>query len=250
MTRAKIITIAGVDQPDFLIVRKTPLQVGAPIEAILEETPGHPGAFLIGENIKARPLPFEVAILADNDEDLKAKADQLFDWAYNEKAQPLSYTDQPGKTFYAKLEGSGEFDKLAAYGEGTLTFICPDPYKYDTETTANDSLAAGVAKDITITNDGRAATPATITATFTGAGDNFTVTGPDGKQIKVIRTFSAGQILEIETGKLKITLNGQTIMPSLAIASRKILLQKGDNVINFNSGAAANIEIQYRKRGL
>src|SRR5699024_381957 len=42
---------------------------------------------------------------------------------------------EPDRVYYAVVDGSLDLDELVRWGQGVITFLCPDPYKYGQERT-------------------------------------------------------------------------------------------------------------------
>ncbi|MDT2238342.1 phage tail family protein [Paenibacillus larvae] len=49
----------------------------------------------------------------------------ISDWLCTDKAAPLMFDDEPGKTYYAKISGDTQIDTLVSMGTGTIKFCGP-----------------------------------------------------------------------------------------------------------------------------
>ncbi|MCK0471390.1 distal tail protein Dit [Halalkalibacter sp. APA_J-10(15)] len=85
--------------------------------------------------------------------------------------------------------------------------------------------------------------------TFTQSTSGYTLThGQSGEHIRLIRNFSPGDVLEIDTSKRKITLNGIVNMTILSFDSSWFTLKPGYNGIFTDPSSAATVEVTYRSR--
>src|SRR5690606_21362929 len=72
---------------------------------------------------------------ADDISDLQKVKEDLAEWLIHDEPKELVFKDEPDRTYYAVVDGSLDLDELVRWGEGVITFICPDPYKYGPEKT-------------------------------------------------------------------------------------------------------------------
>src|SRR5699024_5626398 len=64
----------------------------------------------------------------------------------------LIFKDEPDRVYYAVVDGALDLDELVRWGDGTITFLCPDPHKYAKEEVSYD-IAGGLT---TLNNKGTA----------------------------------------------------------------------------------------------
>lgn len=77
-----------------------------------------------------------IGFIADTDEEFLERKDELAKWLNTNKAVPLQFDDEPGRTYYAEIDGTIEdFTKFANQRRGVITFLCADPYGYGEEKT-------------------------------------------------------------------------------------------------------------------
>lgn len=91
---------------------------------------GRPGGYL--SDVETEVLVIVVKFLIDGEtaEILRKNAEDFADWLTTKQPQPLVFSDEPDRTYYAITEGSIDPDELVLYGITDVTFICPDPHKY------------------------------------------------------------------------------------------------------------------------
>ncbi|MCY8180901.1 MULTISPECIES: distal tail protein Dit [Bacillus] len=103
----------------------------AEVDRDLIEIPGRPGAFLRQTKTKVREL--SIPIMIDGVSDLQKAKEEVAEWLVTDKPEALIFPDEPDRIYYAMVNGTAELNELFKFGKGTVTFICPDPYKYGTE---------------------------------------------------------------------------------------------------------------------
>lgn len=114
-------------------MRRSPF---APIHRNLLRVPGLKGAHLTSSEIDELRLSIPVYI-NPNGRSMEDIEDELASWLITDEPCPLVYPNRQGKTYYALFDGAiDDFEDLIEYGEGTLHFVCPDPFKYGPERTA------------------------------------------------------------------------------------------------------------------
>ncbi|NEX77371.1 phage tail family protein [Bacillus thermocopriae] len=106
--------------------------------------PGKVGAFLTSTNTDIKIIEQPVFIKASNKEELQKLKDDLATWLITAKPEELIFDDEPDRIYYAVVDGQLEIEDFDGGGEGLITFICPDPYKYGPEQTASFSDAGTV----------------------------------------------------------------------------------------------------------
>jgi predicted phage tail component-like protein len=114
-------------------------------------TPGRPGAYLESTDEDVTIIEEQIIINAKSGEDLQKLKEDIAAWLVTDEPKPLIFDDEPDRTYFAMVEGILEIEDFVNLGSGTITFICPDPYKYGPE------LEAVFPSDIvTLTNEGTA----------------------------------------------------------------------------------------------
>lgn len=130
--------------------------VFAPVSRNLLTIPGMPGAHLESTDTLVRVIQQPVFFQGINDAELSDLEEELAEWLLTEKPAPLIFDKRPNRTYYAVVDGSFDIEDALHIGQGIITFVCPDPYKYGEEKT--DPFP----EDGIITNSGSAETPPII----------------------------------------------------------------------------------------
>lgn len=105
----------------------------APIEEEIIEIPGRAGGIITEEKIKVRRLNIPVRVYKKGFASLEDVEEDLAAWLITNEPKPLTFSHKPDRTYYAKVTGELVLDEYPEWGEGVISFICPDPYKYGAE---------------------------------------------------------------------------------------------------------------------
>lgn len=124
-------TFNGISKPYVHVTLDTNRPMWAPVEREIIEVSGRPGGILRNTKVKPRSLVTNMTI-KDVDDLQKAK-EEIAEWLITDKPAPLVMPDEPDRTYYAVLDGTGQLDEFYKFGKGTITFTCPDPYKHGAE---------------------------------------------------------------------------------------------------------------------
>lgn len=125
----------------------------APVRNNLLRVQGMPGAYIESTDTDVLYITQPVGFLINNDEEAMRIKDELASWLLTDEPAPLEFSDESGRTYYAKIEGTIEdLTRLSKQRKGTLTFLCADPYSYGEE----KGPLPFVDDALTITNEGTA----------------------------------------------------------------------------------------------
>lgn len=102
----------------------------APVKRNILTVPNRPGGYHKSTDIDIRTLEVPVRIKAEDIADLQKVKEDLADWLVTESVEELTFDDEPDRSYFAMIDGELDLDELVNRGKGTLSFICPDPYKY------------------------------------------------------------------------------------------------------------------------
>ncbi|MEN0648920.1 distal tail protein Dit [Caldifermentibacillus hisashii] len=105
----------------------------APIEEEIIEIPGRSGGIITEEKIKVRRLNIPVRVYKKGFASLEDVEEDLAAWLITNEPKPLTFSHKPDRTYYAKVTGELVLDEYPEWGEGVISFLCPDPYKYGPE---------------------------------------------------------------------------------------------------------------------
>lgn len=116
----------------------------APLSRDYYKTPGVPGARLRDTEVEPIVIRQPIAFKARDDiADLNLK-DELVRWLITDKPVPLEFDDEPGRTYFAVVQNSiDDLQKLSIMRQGTIEFLCLDPYSYGED--VNQDFVDGIA---------------------------------------------------------------------------------------------------------
>lgn len=208
------------------------------------QVPGRNGSILFPRELADRRIDIDCAFVGSSLADIRTKARDIAAWLNTTDRANLSFDDETGKTYKAKLASAVDFDHIGRMGQFSLTFVC-EPLAYGTEATtnfANDSA--------TVANAGTFPTPAIIEATFTGAASEFKVT-LGTKYVRVVHDFEVNDTLKIDTGTGAILLNGSRAMDKLDWQNSIFFeLATGNNILSIAPTGKCTATIKHTPRWL
>ncbi|KAF0822507.1 distal tail protein Dit [Cytobacillus firmus] len=117
-------------KPYLQLERGKRRSIFAPLRRNLVTVPGMPGAYLESTDTEIRIIQQPVFIEGKDKYDLRKLEEDLAAWLITDKPAELIFPDEPDRVYYAVVDGSLDIEDIARFGKGTITFICPDPYKY------------------------------------------------------------------------------------------------------------------------
>jgi predicted phage tail component-like protein len=214
----------------------------APVERLYQEVPNRPGLHMKKKRkTNPRLLDIPVVIQAEDIEDLQKLKEDFASWLIHDEAKPLVFDDEPDRTYYAVVDGTFDLNEFVNLGQGVIPFVCPDPYKYGSEKTVNGT---------TVTNNGTVETNPVITANFSTSSSEYKIEHPNGKYVRVIYNFVAGDVLEIDLTKRKVTINGNLQMAAYDWRSQPFALMPGANSLTVTPSSGVSTSIKCRERWL
>ncbi|MEK5052042.1 distal tail protein Dit [Niallia sp. FSL K6-0212] len=209
---------------------------------IRSKTPNRPGTTYKKKEYPERPLPVSFYLLETTSlEELREQVDSLSAMLDVEGPKPTVFSDEPSKVYYSILDGEPDWEEIKHYGKGVLPMLRLDPLKYGQEKTVTST---------TIINEGTASCTPIFNVEFTSAANEFRVQNEDGKFVRVIWAFVAGDKLVVDFKKRKITINYTVRMTSLDFSSNWFELRPGENKLTVTPSSVATTTITYTPRWL
>src|SRR5690606_8503240 len=115
---------------------------------------GMDGAYLSQRRKPVRYLEVDITLKGRSFEDLRRRIDRLNEILDTGKEiVPITFDDESDRTYYGKLDTVVDRLEKAKIYQATLTFICPDPYKYGPEKTVETTSVT-----VIVENEGTAHT--------------------------------------------------------------------------------------------
>lgn len=97
--------------------------------------PNRVGAYLDRTDIDVKIIDQPIIIKGADKLDLRKIEEDLSAWLITDQPAELVFSDEPDRIYYAVVDGSFSVQDIVNFGQGTIRFICPDPYKYTKEFT-------------------------------------------------------------------------------------------------------------------
>ncbi|RBP89401.1 putative phage tail component-like protein [Cytobacillus firmus] len=102
----------------------------ASVEDSVVSVAGRDGDYYVRRRLIDKPLEIDYVFNTDNLEEIRTKFDELNSIIMGGEVVPVTFSDEPGKTYYAYLDTSKQEDEYFFITNGTIPLI-RQPYKYD-----------------------------------------------------------------------------------------------------------------------
>lgn len=249
-----------------LIVLDVKTSILPPIATQTVDIPGMPGTDYIRSVYGVRKLDVKVGYHGANLADFRSKMREWAGWLKPGKLEQLIFDDEPDKYYMAVLDGSTDLSQIVAYGDGTLSFICPDPFAYavNSQIVLWDAPYQGTT---TLTNNGteecgvkitiEASSGANMDMTAAGIGSTNYGTASStsgveitigGVSVKYTGQILSGDVVVIDTGELTVTKNGVNALQYWSGDFPKLPAGTIDVSEFDQSGNGASIKFDYTER--
>ncbi|PEY43128.1 phage tail protein [Bacillus cereus] len=119
----------GKRNPNVIPLQGKKRPAWAPLDHMFLEVSHYPGGRLLRTQTKMRKILVPIALLYDSAEEAEKLKEEIADWLVTDQPCELIFDDEKDRTFLAVVDETLDLDQLVDLGEGTLTFICPMPYK-------------------------------------------------------------------------------------------------------------------------
>ena len=129
------INFNGKNIPSFVKVNNIVNSILPSISQTTMKINNKAGMVDFGNEIGTRSIQVMITIIADSITDLREKVRILANWLYYEEAKKLYILEEPSIYYMAKFTGDSFLNEILSIGQGTLTFICNDPFGFGEEKT-------------------------------------------------------------------------------------------------------------------
>ncbi|HFJ9275159.1 TPA: distal tail protein Dit [Bacillus cereus] len=137
MTGISFFSFNGKRNPNVIPLQGKKRPAWAPLDHMFLEVSHYPGGRLLRTQTKMRKILVPIALLYDSAEEAEKLKEEIADWLVTDQPCELIFDDEEDRTFLAVVDETLDLDQLVDLGEGTLTFICPMPYKLGKEQTVD-----------------------------------------------------------------------------------------------------------------
>ncbi|OPX86830.1 MAG: Phage tail protein [Pelotomaculum sp. PtaB.Bin104] len=121
-------TFNGISSTNYLIENNVHHSILPPLAHRSLFVPGRVGVYDFGVYVGSREIAVDVTVTGNSQAELRTKVRSIASWLYTENLAPLVFSDEPDKTYYARVSGNTDLEQIAAVSQGTITFVCPDPF--------------------------------------------------------------------------------------------------------------------------
>lgn len=173
-----------------------------------KEIPGREGSYLFPGTFQDRFIQLDCWLREASLIALKVKARQIAAWLHTADWAPLTFDDEPDKYYRAKIADQVDLTQIAGLGRFAVSFRCL-PLAYGTEVTeifVNDLVV--------VNNLGTCEALPVFTVTFTDTAAEWKVQ-QGSRYIRVVRAFTAGDILTVNCETGAVLVNGVRALANL-----------------------------------
>lgn len=172
------------------------------------------GSRFLNKTRPPRTLEVDVTIIAEDSRSLGETITELNGILAVSRPVPIVFPDEPSYTYYGIPEVSNESGEFSYFHQGGLQIICPNPDKIG----KSRSIELSTSKVEHIIH-GQIDTPWTSRTVFTVPQSSYRLEGSNGLLILLNYDFIAGDVLEVDYTKRKVTLNGEDLSVSVSLST-------------------------------
>jgi predicted phage tail component-like protein len=208
------------------------------------QIPGRQGSYLYPRELADRVILLDCGIVQDTLENLRIKLRAISAWLYTANRASLSFDDEPGISYQAKLDVATDLTQLYTMGTFTLSFLA-EPLAYGTQQTASF-----IADAVTVTNTGTFTSLPIFDATFTAAATEWkAILG--SSYVRVVNAFAIGNTLEVDCNTGKVFINGVQAMQLLDWQNTIFFaLAVGSNTMTITPAGVCTATVKWTPRWL
>ena len=129
------INFNGNTIPSFVKVNNIANSILPSISQSTLKINGKAGVQDFGNEIGTRNIEVAITIIANDQSDLRDKVRELAEWLYYNEAKKLYILEEPNIYYMAKFTGDSRLNEILHVGQGTLNFICTEPFGIGEERT-------------------------------------------------------------------------------------------------------------------
>jgi predicted phage tail component-like protein len=207
---------------------------------------GRHGEYDYGFTFAGRTIQLDCLITALSETDLRRRVRDIAAWLNPAKGERYLVLDtEPDKYYKARFAGEAEVEIVARQGRTMLSFHASDPFAYGSEiqvTFNNDA--------VNVNNPGTFETYPRFEVTFTSTTSEWRV-ALGSKYVKVVYSFQAGDVLEIDNAAGLVKINGVRAMDKLDWQhSEFFALPAGESILQIFPLGICTAIMAYRPRWL
>lgn len=173
-----MLKLNGAVIPHYVKVNKVEFSILPPIENKLLNVRGRKGSYFMQQEFGTRKISVDITLIAEEINGVMSLAREFASWLYHDKPVKFEIDDEPDKYYMVVLDGETELDEIANIGQGTLDFLCVEPFAYGAEKTS--LVGTPTEEPFNIVNTGNTTTYPQIELTMKQNVSEITVVSDDG----------------------------------------------------------------------
>lgn len=127
----KSLTFNGIKKDWLYLLEGRQKAPFAPIKRGLVYVPSLDGAYPTTTNRDVLTINQPIGFVVKSDSDALRLEDELASWLFTSNSVPLVFDDEPGRTYYAVVQNTlDDFSRFVKQRQGTIQFLCYDPFAY------------------------------------------------------------------------------------------------------------------------
>lgn len=227
---------------DYFIINDIKRSIIPPLISITKKVPGKIGERLIKNDLGTGIIEVDITIEGYGKKfrnDVRTIASIL----YTEEEKRLIFSDEPDKFYKAILSGDTRLTEIISLGEGTLSFLCPNPLAYSVNPTIEENI-----HNRELENKGTYKTRGVIEVTLDGDLDHLEVKLLNtGEKIYIEDELKNGDVILVDLEQEFVKKNNVLIMDKLYLESDFFDIPVGEFAITISSGIG---DLTYNERWL
>lgn len=235
----------GVPLPSFIKVTGRTVSVLPPTEIKYKKLPRQMGGFFSRTDLNPRQYKLQVAVTLDDQHNLDEQLDIFGQWLRGNNFEPsaLTFMEQPDRYVLAVVDGSTDIEDMFLVGKGSITFLAVNPVKY---------LYSGLEKKdkaplpVNYLGDIEQPLICSFKLSKNCSKIELSVDTFSDRKILLVGTFKKDTVIEVDSNKKVVKVNGLVNMKVLALESEWLRIKSGRNVVTVkldNTVAAETLNI-------
>lgn len=226
----------GIDLTEYFKILDIRRDILPPIKLTMLDIPGKDGNLYVKSKFNPRTIEVDIEVKGKDKEDLRQKISKLATKLYDGKLGILRFKDEIDKHYEAILTDTTSLNEIYVYGQATLTFICPDPYK------KGEEIKIEIDSDSKFYNRGIANAIGVLELEVLTDTDEIVITNvTTGEYIKLSGNYVQGDKIIIDLEKQYVERNGYNDMKNVTIDSDFIRIIPGENQLTLSSNVKGTL---------
>lgn len=123
----------GIDMSPYFSINNIVGRGISPSELSLVDVPGMDGAYVSSKRRPVRVIDMDITVRVGSGETLRKRIDEINEIFSVSEPAPIVFDDEPDMTYYGIPEATVDSLEFEGTYQGSISIVCPDPYKYGQE---------------------------------------------------------------------------------------------------------------------